>query len=69
MTENRLINIFSQHGEIQDKKEIGEYIRLLIEDAKKDFLKDVDLPVLDKNERKQVFNAGSKPFQLLQKYL
>jgi len=69
VTENRLINIFSQHGEIQGKKEIGKYIRLLIEDAKKDFLKEVDLPVLDKNETKQVFNAGSKPFQLLQKYL
>ena len=38
INENRLADLFSKYGEIQSNAEIGKYIKLMLEDAKEDFL-------------------------------
>jgi small nuclear ribonucleoprotein (snRNP)-like protein len=40
-------------------KDFGKYINLVLDDAKEDFLKDNELPELDKKEIKLLFNVGS----------
>lgn len=40
INKNRLDNIFSKYGKIQELKDVGKYISLTTEDAKKDFFKD-----------------------------
>ncbi len=79
ITEQRLQNVFSREGVIQDKKQIAHFIQLLLEDAKEEFLKHEDHqekmrvlendPDIAPNSIKKVFNAGSEPFKLLQPYL
>lgn len=64
LTENRLLGIFSKEGMIQSQKEIGKYIKLMTEDAKKDFMKDHgDLMSNDKlteKEKKKIFSSSGK---------
>lgn len=69
INDNRLQNIFSKEGEIQNKKDIGKYLKLFIEDAKKDFIKDNDLKDLDKIKLRYIYNVKSLPFKFLKKYL
>lgn len=68
INENRVASVFSKHGEIQTPKEIGKYIKLLLEDALEDFEREYDLTGLDKKEMGQITNA--KPIvELLKTYL
>jgi len=71
VTDNRLQSVFSKHGEIDTPSQIGEYIKLVLADAKEDFLKDFgeDVDVLDKAQQKQVFNLGSVIANMLKGYL
>lgn len=69
VTDARLQSVFSKHGPINSKQEIGKYLRLLIADAREDFEKDFDISELDKIGEKQVFNVGSLGFELIKKYL
>lgn len=79
ITDQRLQNVFSKEGVIADKKQIAAYIQLLLEDAKKDFLKDEEnLKLLGQLENdpdfpahniRKVYNVGSEPFKLLRAYL
>lgn len=69
LTDNRLQNVFSKHGEITEPNQIGDYLKLFIADAREDFLKDHELPGFDKTQLRKLFNAGSIPFGLIKKYL
>lgn len=69
VNENRVLSVFSKHGEIESNKQIGEYVKYVLEDAKEDFLKEVFLEDIDKKDEKKVFNVGSKVAHLLMKYL
>lgn len=72
INENRMIDAFSKHGEIADVKEIGKFIKIILEDAKLDFLSAYGerLKELEKPEdEKLVFNVGSKAAMLLQTHL
>jgi hypothetical protein len=71
LTDQRLQNIFSKYGEIQEPSQIGDYIKYMLEDAKEDFCKDFeeDLVQLDKKELKKVYNAGSRIANMLKGYL
>ena len=71
ITTNRIDSIFSQHGEIEESSQIGEYIKLVMEDAKTDFVKDCgdDVGELDSPAQKKVFNVGSTIALMLKKYL
>lgn len=40
INENRAISLISKEGPPQNKRKIGAYVKLLIEDARKDFVKD-----------------------------
>ena len=66
----RVQDLFSKMGPIEDKKQIGTYIQALMADAVEDFVKDYpEATDLEKAERKQVYNAGPMPAQLLMKYV
>lgn len=73
INENRVLSVFSKEGEIDDTKQIGTYIKLVLADAKEDFLADDDnqekLDALDTKEMKIVFNVGSMVVDILKKYL
>lgn len=71
ITENRLQSVFSKHGEIEDPKQIGQYIRLVLADAKEDFLKDYgdEIEKLDKKSQRRVYNVGSLIANMLKSYL
>lgn len=64
INENRVLNVFSKHGEIKDMSEFGKYIKLVLEDAKEDFLKDNEV-VLDEKAAKIVFNVGGDIARIL----
>lgn len=69
INENRLKDLFSKHGEIEKPQQIPDYIRLMIEDAKVDFLKDHDISAFESKEQKEIFNIGSVIVSMLKKYL
>lgn len=70
INKNRILGIFSKHGEIQSQKEIGKYIQLVVEDAREDFLKDRELPEgLDNKVQKKIFNVGGHVVNLLKEHL
>lgn len=71
ITENRLQGIFSKHGEIAEPAQIGDYIRLMLEDAKEDFSADHGdaLAKLEKGEQRKVFNVGGMIAHMLKGYL
>jgi len=71
VNDNRLQGIFSKAGMIESKTQIGYYIGLLIVDARKDFLKDVeiDLDFFSKKEIKFIFNCGEYCFKLISNYI
>lgn len=62
LTETRLQDVFSKHGPIEDQKQVGQYIKYMMEDAKEDFFKDcMELfnAVDDKNKGK-IFSVTGK---------
>lgn len=67
VTENRVYSVISKLGVPTDKKQYGDYVRALVEDAIEDFMVDHPgaLDGLDKNDVKKVFNAGSTGFRCL----
>ena len=71
LTPNRIQNIFSKHGPIQEPKQIPTYIAALLQDAKEDFIKEHNPPLetFTKAEQRQIFNAGSTPFTLIKPHL
>lgn len=71
ITYNRIESVFSKHGTIQESNQIGDYIKLVIEDALEDFAKDYEhgFNQLNKAERKYVTKAGGTVAQKLKEYL
>ena len=73
ITKNRVLDTFAKYGQIQEPKQIGEYIGLVLDDAKADFLKDHDLktlvPDMEKKREKDLFNVGSTIVNILKEYL
>jgi Rnl2 family RNA ligase len=69
LTDARLQSVFSKEGEIEEPPQIGGYIRLVLADAKEDFIKDHDISHLGKKEQRQVFNVGSLIAIKLKEYL
>lgn len=69
VNENRVLSVFSKCGEIQDVKQIGQYIQLIIADAREDFERDTDISNLTKDELKTVYNVGNIIVNILKKYL
>lgn len=65
VNENRLVSIFSKHGPIKDRTEMGKYIKLLVEDAKEDFIK-----IFPGEHDRDTFSMGGKIApKLLLKYI
>jgi len=71
ITDMRLQGIFSKEGMIQDKTEIGRYIRLLISDAINDFIKDNEnlISGITAKNLNKVYNIGGCGYELIKKYL
>ena len=66
ITPARMQSVFSKDGPIEDRKEIGRYIKAILADAKEDFLKDYpEAATLDKAQQKTVFNVGSMIAKML----
>lgn len=58
ITKNRMIDLFSKHGPIQEANQMGNYIKLFIEDAKIDYLKEHSLDGIEEKDQKVIFNVG-----------
>jgi len=69
INDNRIIDVFSKHGNIEEDKQIGEYIRYVLEDAKEDFWKDNPELILTDKQTKVVFNTGKQIVRLLYTHL
>lgn len=72
LTDVRLQDLFSKHGMITQDSQMGRYIKLMMEDAKEDFLKDCrDLldEVADKDKRKVFAITGRIVSKMLMKYV
>jgi len=69
VNKNRVLSVFSKHGEISEPKQIGEYLRYVLDDAKQDFLKENTVVGLEDKQIKQVFNVGSMIVFMLKEYL
>lgn len=69
INENRILSVFSKEGVISSPKEIGKYIKLIMDDAREDFEKDFNLSTLDKNQLKGVYNVGSVLAVALKEYM
>lgn len=69
INENRVLSAFSKMGNIADQSQIGDYIRVILEDAKKDFYKDNPDLVLTDDAAKTVFNVGKDIVKLLKAHL
>lgn len=70
--DDRVQTIFSQNGVIEEPKDIGRYIKLIMTDAREDFLKDHmdEFLLLDNDEKNKVFGVvGGVVVPLLEKYL
>lgn len=69
INENRVLSIFSKHGPITEVKQLGNYIKLVLEDAKEDFNKDHDLSQFEAKDQKTIYNVGDIIVKLLKKEL
>ena len=71
ITGNRLQGIFSKRGEIEEPRQIGDYIRLMIADAKEDFTQEHGdaFAKLDRGEQGKVTNVGRVVADMLKKCL
>ena len=70
INDNRLQSVFSKQGEIEAPNQIGTYIKLVLEDAKEDFVKDFpEMKQMDGKKQRQVYNVGSVIAIMLKGYL
>jgi Rnl2 family RNA ligase len=71
VNKNRVLSVFSKEGEIEKANDIGKYIKLVLEDAKEDLLKEFSLPEdLTREEEKYIFSSqGKKIVPILKEYL
>lgn len=71
INKNRMLDMFGKVGApIQDMKEMGKYILLIMDDAKADFIKDnPEVLIIEPKELKVVFNVGADIANLLRNYL
>lgn len=69
INENRLQSVFSKHGVIKEPKQIGDYIRMTLEDAKEDFLKDHNIEGIEAKDLKSVYSVGNDIIKMLKVYL
>ena len=72
LNENRLQGLISKIGMIEDKSQIGEYIKLMTQDAKEDYLKDskTEFLALEDKERGKLFSiSGRIIMPMLKEYL
>ncbi len=62
LNRNRMDSYYSKVGKIESNKQIGDYIRGMIEDAKVDFQKDNPdmINILDDKKLKRVYGSGGK---------
>jgi len=60
INQNRINSVYSKHGTIEDKRQIGTYIRLVLQDAREDFEAEYadDFNTLDQDEQRRVLNQG-----------
>lgn len=66
LTDNRLENVIGNHGPFVETKQIGDYIRYMLDDMKKDFVADgFDEALFEPEELKQIYNVGHKIVPLL----
>jgi Rnl2 family RNA ligase len=71
---NRLDSVFSKEGPISDISELGKYLKLIMEDAREDFLNEVSdndrIFVGDKSTLKKILSSGNKlAVKLLKEYM
>ena len=71
ITESRLRSVFSKEGCIQEPRQIGDYIRLVIADALEDFIKDHGAAwnVATKQQRGQITKVGGQVADMLKGHL
>lgn len=70
INKNRVLSVFSKEGEIENPNQIGDYIKMVLSDAKEDFFKEHSLPEeITKDEEKYIFNQGTKIVGILKEYL
>lgn len=70
INENRVFSAFSKIGTIERPDQIGDYVKYILEDVKKDFLKEYNLEEdLTQEEKKYVFNGGKHIVEILRNYL
>lgn len=65
VNENRLNSAFSKYGVIEDRKDIGKYIKIIYDDCLEDFLKDYDLSGISDKDKKYILSISSDIAQLL----
>lgn len=65
VNENRLNSAFSKYGMIEDRKDIGKYIKIIYDDCLEDFLKDYDLSGISDKDKKHILNINPYIAQLL----
>jgi hypothetical protein len=60
--ENRLLDLFSKHGEIQEKAEFGKFIKLMIEDVREEFFENHKeaFVALPDDEKKVLMSSGGR---------
>ena len=70
INENRVKSVFSKEGEIDKPEQIGEYIKLVMEDAKEDFELENELSNVDRGKLNDVFKTANREIvKILQQYL
>lgn len=71
INQNRVNSVYSKHGIIEDKRQIGAYIRLVLQDAREDFEAEYadDFNALDQDEQRRVLNHGKLVKAFLDKEL
>lgn len=72
ITKSRMQNVFSKEGIIESPKQISKYIKLFIQDAVKDFLKDYpefEKVNLNKKQKKNIMNFSKEIVSFLNKEL
>ena len=70
VTENRLMDIYSHYGRIEDRKDIGKYIKYVLNDAKESFFRDhaeSELDHMSKADIRAVFNVGATIANMIKK--
>jgi len=72
INDNRLADLFSKNGEIQEAKQIGDYIRLMMDDVKEDFFKDhkdAFIKLTDDEKAKLLKSTAQRVLPLLKAFL